>query len=373
MKKIKIIQLVEDLKIGGLEKIIATISEKLDKRRYQVEVWCVAQGGAIADELIRKGIEVKIINIYDYHNPFNVLRLMRLFKIAKPDIIHAHGYFAGVAGRVSAKLSKVPIVIYHVHSTYWEYKKRHRWIEKILSYFTDKIICCSKAVAEFVVKTEKIKPSKVIVIYNGITVSKPSNSDILKLRNQLRISPDNFIVGTVASLVPHKGHVFFLRAAKKILSFFPNTQFLIVGDGPLRAELEKQTQYLGIASRVIFTGTRKDVPVLVSIMDIFVLPSCSREGLGIALLEAMALGKVVVGTSVGGIPEVIKDKVTGLIVPPFDAERLAEAIIWLLQNRHRAEEMSAAANRFYHQKFTSQIMLKHLQILYDDLLKIKKK
>ena len=373
MQKIRALHLVEDLKIGGAERLIADIAEGLDSQKFDVTVWCVARGGEIADELNEKGIKVKILGIISYYNPLNILKLARLLRKAKPDIVHIHGYFASVIGRIAAKIAGILILINHVHSTYWDYRKRHILMEKFLSIFTHKIICCSKAVEDFVRDYERIKPSKTVVIYNSVDEDNFSTfKNGSSAKAQLGVDSGVSLVGTVSSLAPHKGHKYLIQAAPMILDILPSTKFLIVGDGILREKLEEQVKNLNLISNVIFTGTRKNIPDLLSAMDIFVLPSCSREGLGISIIEAMAAEKPVVATDIGGIPEVVKNGETGLLVLPRNSEALAQAIIELLRNPKKANTMGKKGKIRFQEKFTNKRMLSEVENLYVALLNQKK-
>ena len=373
MQKIRALHLVEDLKIGGAERLIADIAEGLDSQKFDVTVWCVARGGEIADELNEKGIKVKILGIISYYNPLNILKLARLLRKAKPDIVHTHGYFASVIGRIAAKIAGILILINHVHSTYWDYRKRHILMEKFLSIFTHKIICCSKAVEDFVRDYERIKPSKTVVIYNSVDEDNFSTfKNGSSAKAQLGVDSGVSLVGTVSSLAPHKGHKYLIQAAPMILDILPSTKFLIVGDGILREKLEEQVKNLNLISNVIFTGTRKNIPDLLSAMDIFVLPSCSREGLGISIIEAMAAEKPVVATDIGGIPEVVKNGETGFLVLPRNSEALAQAIIELLRNPKKANTMGKKGRIRFQEKFTNKRMLSEVENLYVALLNQKK-
>jgi len=373
MKKLHIIHLVEDLKIGGTERVIADIVEGLDRKRFEARVWCVTRGGETADELVEKGFKVRILGISSYHNPLNIIRLFRLLRKEKPDIIHTHGYFASVIGRLAAKKAGIPTIITHVHSTYWEYKKRHILIERYLSRCTHKIICCSEAVRNFVTDHEKIKEEKTAVIYNGVDEERFSPvQDPPSARARLGIDRGSPVVGTVSSLTPHKGQECLIQAAAKIRETHPSAKFLIVGDGPLRRSLEEQAQRLSLQSSLIFTGARRDIPELLSLIDIFALPSSSREGLGIAIIEAMAMEKPTVASNIGGIPEAVLDGETGLLVRPGDSEALAKAIIELIDDPGRAKAMGKKGRDRFAQKFTGKRMLSSIEDLYLDLTSQKK-
>ncbi len=369
MIPLKVIHLVEDLKIGGAERVIADTALGLDRKKYDASVWCVTRGGETASELSEKGIEVKILGISSYHNPLNTFKMIRLLKFARPDIVHTHGYFASVIGRLAARKAGIPVILAHVHSTYWEYKKRHLMIERKLSRFTHKIICCSKAVENFVKNTEKITDNKTIVIYNGVDEERfcPLKSPT-SIRAEFGMSEEAAVVGTVSSLTPHKGHEYLIQAASLVLNTLPSAKFIIVGDGPLRKRLEDQAKNLDIHPAVIFTGTRKDIPEILSLMDVFVLPSHTREGLGIAIIEAMAAERPVVATEIGGIPEVVNDGETGLLVPPGDAEALSKAIIELLRNPKKTKEMGVKGRTRVKEKFTTKKMLSEIEHVYMSLI-----
>jgi glycosyltransferase involved in cell wall biosynthesis len=368
MTRLKVIHLVEDLKIGGAERVIADIALGLDRKKYDASVWCVTRGGETASELSEKRIEVKVLGISSFRNPLNTVRLARLLQAARPDIVHTHGYFASVIGRLAARRAGTPIILAHVHSTYWEYKKRHIMIERKLSRFTHKIICCSQAVESFVTNTEKIADNKTIVIYNGVDEERFSPSkNSTSIRAEFGMDEEAAVVGTVSSLTPHKGHEYLIQAASLVLSTLPAARFLVVGDGPLRKKLEDQAKNLNIYPAVIFAGTRKDIPEILSLLDVFVLPSHTREGLGIAIIEAMAVERPVVASDIGGIPEVVNDSDTGLLVPPGDPEALAKATNELLQNPARAKEMGKKGRIRVKERFTAKKMLAEIEHVYQSL------
>ena len=167
MRKKKVLHIVEDLRIGGLERVLASIVLNLDRSKFIPQVWCLAQGGEIADDLIRAGVNVKILGMNSYYNPLNIIKLSNYLRKSKIDIIHTHGYFASTFGRLAAILAGTPVIITHIHTTYYGFKKRNILIERLLSFFTDKIVCVSKSTKEFVEKIERIDKNKTCLIYNG--------------------------------------------------------------------------------------------------------------------------------------------------------------------------------------------------------------
>jgi glycosyltransferase involved in cell wall biosynthesis len=370
----KILYTVENLNVGGLEKVIASIVLGLDRHKYLPEVWCLSKGGKIADELNQQQVDIKILNLTSYYNLLNIIRLARLIKKGRFCVLHAHGYYASTFSRLSALLAGVPIILTHVHSTYFTYNKRNLWIEKFLSFFSDKVICVSRAVQNFVTSVERIREDKTCVIYNGIEPSFAdiSADDTLQFKSCLGIGDQEIILIVVASLKTLKGHIVLFNAFHKVLKKHLNIKLLVVGEGPLKEELKSRAEEIGIASRIIFTGERDDVSRLLSISDVFVLSSVEREGLSIAIIEAMASGLPVVSTLVGGIPEVVEDGMNGFVVAPNDDGALAEALETLIRDENLRKKMGANGRDTYLRKFTMRKMLLNLETLYDHLLDKKK-
>jgi glycosyltransferase involved in cell wall biosynthesis len=366
----RILHIVEDLSVGGLEKVLASIVLSLDKSKYDVQVWCLARGGDIAQELIEKGISVRILKMESYYNPLNIVCLGLAMNRERFQLIHTHGYFAGTFGRLAAILARIPVVIAHVHSTDYGYGKRNLMIERFLSYFTDRIICISHAVEMFVTVNEGIRSEKTCLIYNGVVPPDHLLNDQLRknMRVSLGLDVEAIVIAIVASLTANKGHGILLTAFKKAFRSHPLIRLLIVGDGPLRDQLETATRKLMMDQAVVFTGIRQDVFSLLQTSDIFVLPSRDREGLGIALIEAMAVGLPVIGTNLGGIPEVIEDGENGFIVSPRSSEQLAEALKKLVNDQALRTNMGRRGRQIYEEKFTMPKMIKQIETLYDQLL-----
>jgi len=371
MARKKILHIVEDLRIGGLEKVIASIVMGLDKNKFETEVWCLARGGEIAEELIGKGFPVRVLGMKSYYNPTQIMALSKLIRRSHIDLIHAHGYFASTFGRLAAILARTPVVIAHVHTTFYGFRKRNLLIERSLSYFTDKIVCVSLAVKDFVVEIEGISEKKTCLIYNG--VGQPglfecdTDSDVD--RKSLGLGQDDIIVITVASLTPHKGHGVLIDATRIALKRHKHIRLLIVGDGPLRNRLKTYAIKSGFSSTVVFAGQRNDIYHLLGLSDIFVLPSILREGLPVSIAEALAMSKPVIGSNLGGIPEVIEDEINGLLVTPGNPYELATAIDRLAIDSSMRTRMGMNGRKIYEEKFTAQKMIEHIESLYDELLR----
>jgi glycosyltransferase involved in cell wall biosynthesis len=366
----KVLHIVEDLKIGGLEKVIAAIVLHLDKNKYDVQVFCLVKGGAIADELITEGINVKILNLNSYYDPFQVISLAQLIRREAFHVIHSHGYFASTFVRLAAFMIRTPVMVTHIHSAYIQFKKRNFMIDRFLARFTDKIICVSRAVQRFVIKIEGIEKQKTCVIYNGadIPLIVEKEGEIRRRRQQWGIEQYDIVITIVASLTENKGHKILLEAFNKVSQFLPSLKLLIVGDGFLKEDLKSRSLKFNIEKNVIFTGEQDHVQELLQISDLFVLSSLFREGLSIALIEAIATGLPVVATNVGGNPEIIEDGANGFLVPPGNADRLAHAIKTLVSNPDLRKRMGAQGRKIYEGKFKLSLMIQQIESLYDLLL-----
>jgi glycosyltransferase involved in cell wall biosynthesis len=365
MKQKKVLHIVEDLNIGGLERVVESIVIGLDKNKYKIQVWCLTKGGKIADNLISKKIAVKILDLHNYHNPFQVIKLAILLKKEKFDIIHSHGYFANAFGRLAAILAMIPVKLAHVHTTQNKFKRRNILMELLLSIFTKKIICVSNTVKQFVENNEGIAKKKTCLIYNGCNVK---NSDIYHQnfsRSNFGFLRSDFVIITVASLVQHKGHRVLIDAVDTLARKYQNLRLLIVGDGPLRASLNTYVRDLHLSATIHFTGEQENVFPLLKLADAFVLSSTIREGLGIAMIEAMTVKLPLIGSHLGGIPEVINHGVNGFLVSPGNPAELAESIEKLILNREMAINFGKNGKELFKNKFTIKKMTDNIEQLYD--------
>ena len=256
-----------------------------------------------------------------------VFDLMSLIKKKNIHILHCHGYGATTFGRLAGMLMRKPVIV-HEHMVDDNMPVYQRFTDRLLSPTTTIGIAISKAVYEFMRVERSMPSSKMRLIYNAIPehfIRSFSSGQKAAIANDFGLKQDKPIIGIVGRLDPIKGHKDFILAADKLLKKIPEAQFVIVGGGDLREELEALTHKLGCYESVKFLGHQKDVLSIVDLFDVFVC--CSHiEGLGLVVAEAMALAKPVIGTRVGGIPEIVKDGVTGILVSPKAGDELAEAM-----------------------------------------------
>ncbi len=366
-QRIKVVHLIESLDIGGIERLIETIALGIDKTKYNLSVWALSCGGRIADRLRRAGIEVRILGIDTYYNPGNFFKLAFMFRADRVNIIHTHTYFSNTIGRIAAKIAGVKGIVTHVHSTYWEYSRRNLFVERFLSRLTDVIICCSNAVKDFVVNHEGINEQKVVTVYNGVYKLARQNNHT-RIAEELGIKDSDIVIISIGSLYPNKGHDILLKALARDECRQTEVKCLIVGKGPMEAELKHTADNLGIKSNVIFAGLREDIGNLLSVSDIFVLPSVEREGLGNAILEATSAGLPVVASNIGGIPEAVIDGKTGYLVKPADINELAKTIASLISDEDTRHRLGIASAELYNQKFRADIMISKIEQIYDEVI-----
>jgi len=361
--QISVLYLITELDVGGAERALARTVIRLSKNRYRASVACLYGAGAVADEIRTAGIAVTDLEARGKWDLSVAWRLYRLLRRERPTILHTWMFHANVPGRLLGRLAGVPIIISSERTMGQESRWRYR-LNRITAPLTDRVVCVSQRVADFVVQEVGIPQCKVVVIPNGIDLR---NFKYLPAKRQARaalgLPYELALIGTVARLNPVKRLDVLLQA----LASVNGVCAVIIGDGPERARLEALRKQLGLVERVRFVGQQSNVPEWLAAMDLFVLPS-DWEGMSNALLEAMAVGLPVVATAVGGTPEVVVDGVTGLLVPPRDPEALAEAIIALLQDRERAEAMGRTGQERVERYFTVERMVQKTEALYEELI-----
>lgn len=360
----RVAHLVEDMKVGGMEKVIAAIAMGLDARRYTAEIWCLARGGAVAEWVAREEVKVRFFSWQTYHNPLNILRLAARLREFKIDIVHTHGYYAGTFGRLAAIAAGISPVFTHVHTSDFALSMRHRLIERALSFFTRKIICISQYVKNFVESAEGIRPEKTVLIYNGTGQAFKTTTHYPSPRTG-KPATDELVIVSVGSLVRNKGHHVLIEALRLVQPEIQSLRTLIVGDGPQRPALQAQVDRCGLSPAVTLAGVVKDVDRVLGVADIFVLPTVHREGLSLAVLEAMRHGLPVIASRIGGVPELVDDGVTGILVPPNEPHALAQAIRTLAADHGLRRQMAESGTSKINRSFTAERMIMQIESLYD--------
>jgi len=366
MKK-NVMYVIWALEIGGAEKMVVSLASHLNREIYNPIVCCLNYKGRLAYKLEEEGISVIELGKRPRFDLSIIPKFIKVMRNNNSDIVHTHLWTSDFWGRLAAKLAGVPTIISTVHNVDSWKPKMFLVVDRILSYFTDKIIAVSDTVKYFYINNAKISAGKIKTIYNGIEVEKFSiEVDKNNKRQELGLDPHNKIIAVIGRLVEQKGHIYFLEYCRKLLDKYSDIQGLIVGDGPLRRKLEERSKILGISNRVIFAGIRNDIAEILKVIDILVVPSL-YEGLPTIILEAMAAGIPVVATDVGGNSELLINGETGFIVPSKDSSALADSIEKLLKSDALAKRMGSMGRRRAIVYFSLDKMVRETEELYEGL------
>ena len=370
MKKIKLLRIVSNLGIGGVQKRMVSLLPKLDKERYSIIV-CSFKPGELQNCLEQSEIPVRIVSRRFKFDPVCIYRLRSIMKKENIDIVHTHCHKPNTTGRLAAKLAGVPVIITNEHNVDSWKSNWQLTLDRWLAAYSDRIIAVSEAVRNFYVENANISTDKFEVIYNGVDLDFWQNNifsqeTIAEKRAKLGLLQDDKVIVNIGRLHPQKGHEYLLRAARKIIPRMKNLKFLIVGDGSMKDSLELLSERLGIKKNVVFTGKRDDIKDILCFSDISVLSSI-REGFSNVILESMACGKPVIATDVGGNNEIVIDGKNGFIVPSRDEDTLADKILALAGNEELTERMGLAARETV-KKFSLKRMVDKTEQLYEKLM-----
>jgi glycosyltransferase involved in cell wall biosynthesis len=365
-RRIRVVEVLATGTNGGAQEHLYSLVTRIDRERYDVSVVALSAGSAVR-KLLKAGIDVLVID--DPDDTIAVGALAAHLAEVRADVVHAHMYRAEtVATRAVIALGEAgqrkPYVVATIHSSRIRSAEDQQHLRELTPYM-DRLIAVSKAI-EHKLCDEQRTTVPVSLIYNGVDLERyDSQEACCTLPEEYGMEPGSAIVGVVARLEPEKGHPTLLEAWPQVLRACPDTYLLIVGEGSRRDALEAQARELRIAHRVVFTGRRDDVPAVTAALDVAVLPSY-REAQGMVILEAMALSRPVVASNVGGIPEMIEDGVTGLLVPPRDPSALATAIVRLLTNHPLADTLGRAGHDMVHDRFCIELMVGAIESIYDE-------
>jgi len=353
-----------------------SLAAGLRERGHDAEIACVFEEGRLGDEIRLKGIPLESLNLSKGWGLVNLFKIWQWLRGKRIDVLHTYLFGFDFFGIFPARLLKVPLIVSSRREIALWQKGKHLLLVKLGNLFVDRIICCSKAVREWVNKKEKVALQKTCVIRNGVDLSRfQSASDSSKkaeIRKEFGIPLESPLIGTVANLSVEKGYPYLIEAAGIVLREKPEARFLFVGGGPLLEEMKQRAKTDPNSGKIIFTGHRSDIPDLMAAMDVFVLSSLI-EGFPNVLLEAMAMGKPVVATETGGIPELIRSGTDGILVPPQNGESLAKAILSYLNNSGMAKNYGENAKNKIAREFSLERMLNQYEEFYQSLLVEKKK
>jgi len=370
-KKFNVLLMIETSGPGGAETVLFNIAKNLDRARYNPRV-VLFKPGWFKGLLEENGIVTEIIHSRRAWDISFLYRLLGYCRRNKIELIHGHLPGANLYGSLAGALMGIPVIA-TLHNEFLipGSTERHNWIKHFLiRRLTNKLVVVADFMQSDYIKKGKFPRAKLTTIYNGIHMGDPTGlRDPDRLRQELNLKKDDLVVGNVANLRPPKGQKYLIEAAAIICQRLPQAKFLLIGQGGghLKEEAERQIANLQLQENVKLLGFREDVPELLRLFDIFVLPSTS-EGLPMSIVEAMAAAKPVVATRVGGLPEIVTDGDNGYLVEPANVAALAEKLQILLQSKELRTCLGQRGRQIASEKFSLETMIKQYQELYEKVL-----
>ena len=355
-KKIVVAHVILSLEIGGMEQVVVDLVKAIDRGRFEPVVVCLMRLGPLGEELKALGVSIHLLPsmtpIVSFLYPAPLVKILRQ---VSAEVVHVHSgcWFKGVVG---ARLCGVKRVIYTLHGATYGRTVVETLLERIAATFTSRIVTVSDDLALQLKEAGHLPMEKVSVIINGIDTERFASVTGNPVSGRVRI-------GIIARLDPVKDLGTLLRALQLLFDMGVSADLAIVGDGPERERLEALSAELGLGSHVTFHGFQRDTLQRLAEIDIFALSSL-REGTSISILEAMAAGRPIVATAVGGNPALIADGVNGLLVPPSDPIAFSQALLKLINHQELRTQMSENNRLKSQQKFSLGAMKEKYEELY---------
>jgi L-malate glycosyltransferase len=345
---------------GGQNQVLVTV---LGMRSAGHRAMLVAHADGELRRRASEGLELLVLAPRTEMDLSAAWRLSRAIKQLRPDVVHAHDphgvAMAALALSMSTQPKRAPLVAARRVDFRLKGNALSRWKYDQVDLF----ICASEAIRQMVV-ADGVAESRAVTVHEGIDLGHVAAAQPAALHEELWLPHGSPIVGNVAALVPHKGQRHLVDAAALVVREVPDARFVIAGEGELRPALEHQIKHLGLQKHVLLAGFRPDILSIHKAFDVFVMSSVT-EGLGTSLLDAMACGKPVVATAAGGIPEVVRDGETGILVPPRDHHAMADAIVRLLKDRELSLRMGRAGLSLAHARFSAERMVQDTLKAYE--------
>lgn len=356
---------------GGKVTSVNDLVLGLDRKRFDIIFIYLSRYGADNNFIEEAGYDVFYLSDKKRVSSFRLSILFRLAKILKErkvHIIHCHRHKPTVYGAIAASIAKTPVVIAHVHGLGRTRNSIRKLTNLLLFRRINRLIAVANSVKEDVLHNNWfLSEEKVSVLENSIDYRRFADVSTSKeeAKQVLGLPSDAFVFGTIARFGPYKGHNFIVAAFEKVKNEIPSANLLLVGEGPLKGELQQQVAKAGIGQSVHFLGQRSDIPELLRAMDVFVLPSIGSEGMPRVILEAMAAGVPCIASVVGGIPEIITNNETGFLVPPKNEEALTKAMIELakMPEKKRQKLVDNTRQKVY-SCYSHKVVIRKLENIY---------
>ena len=366
---------------GGAERQILELVKNLDKDKYQIYIGCLSKRDLALKEMEKYGALTFTFKVDRIYSPSGIRQGLRFVDLLKRENIHilmTYHFGSDIWGTIFGRLARTPRIISNRRDAGFWRNRSHILAYKFINKFVNKIVVVSRAVQDVVIKTEKVESERIRIIHNGIDLKRFEENGLEPRKNEFfNISQDAKIIGCVGNIRPVKGHQYLIKAARLIRDRVPESHFIFVG-GILEGEeafeqsLQNIVEEECMTDYVHFLGRRQDIPKILKLMDICVLPSLS-EGLSNTLLEYMAAGKAIVASNVGGNSELIIDQKNGLLAKAADVQGLADKVTQLLKDSDLCLRLGKEARSDVQKNFSIEHMIKEYGELIEEVLCAKKK
>lgn len=369
MVKTRLLQITHDLHVGGLPRVVDTLCRSIDRDRFEVSVLCLRDVGPLG-EALRQDLGIRVDKLRDNHHVpdrLAFLKVARYLKKFPADVVHTHNTEPFIEGTLGAVKAGVKTLVHTDHARPFPDRFRYMLGEWFASQFAWRVVGVSDHTTENLRRYEKISKKKLVTIPNGIDGDRyDTEVDVAAARAELGIPEGAPVLGFASRLAEQKGLTYLLQALPAVLSKYPDLRLLVAGTGELEAPLREEARERGVAESIDFLGVRLDIPRLLKVFDLHVLPSL-WEGLPMIILESMAAGCPTVATRVGGVATAIDDGRNGRLVESRDPDALAAAIIAMLDDPDRRRAMGEAARATFRAGFTADAMARSYEHLYERL------
>lgn len=357
-KKIHVVEMINALPYGGAERCLIDIINNCDPDKFRFTLMVFKDNLEMKDEIKRKDVEIVLVPKKGRIGYGFISDIKKELSLLKPDVVHTHLFIADFWGRIAARKLNIPVVTTEHNFNLDDGWMRNR-LKRLLRNYSSAYASTSEAIKMYMEKEYHIKDANVIRC--GVDLEKFSDVPDTKIQEPFR-----FVM--IGRLTKQKGHEVALNALKKIADY--NWHLDIVGAGELRNNLEEMTKKFGLKDKVSFLNPTRDIPKVFASNQILLMPSL-WEGLGIVIMEAMAAGRLVIGSKIGGIPELISDKKTGFLVQSNDVEVLALQIEWCFENQDLCSDVASSAREYALKNFGVDNMAKKYADIFLDVVKNK--
>lgn len=382
-RPIRVLHLIDCLDVGGAERVVVNHLRAIDPRRFESLTCYFRHRGVLAEELVQAGLRVRhlrkdvvssrfgrrlrwlLLPVVALESAVFVLRLARLIRSERIDVVHSHTFSANLWGRIANLLAgrRGMITTEHTKRNRADESVKRIVVNRLLVPLTDRVVAVSEEVAAAVARLQRVPARKLVVVPNGVPLGDGAGS---APRAREAGEAGEVTIAAIGRLAPEKRLDLLLRAVALCRQQVPALRCLLIGGGRELGRLTALTRELGLEAAVEFTGEQRDVrryfPNLAAVVN-----SSEREGLPLSLLEALAAGVPVVATDVGGNREIVRDGVTGILVPPDDAPALAAGICAVLADPARARRLAAAGRSLVRERYSQEAATRRYELLYEEL------